>query len=111
MQRTMAHTSIRVNLVFPSSAGHARARPWQTPTSSLTNSVVHLHLLDMSACSPPPTLVVRGLAPAWPRLGAAVAGLCHRAAMDATMDTPGNFASFFYPFIYSIFSICLSSAY
>jgi hypothetical protein len=56
-------------------------------------------------------MVVRGLAPTWPRFGAAVVGLCHRAAMDATMDTPGNFASFFYPFIYSIFSICLSSAY
>ncbi len=31
-------------------------------------------------------LVVRGLAPAWPRFGAAVAGLCHRAAMVAAMD-------------------------
>jgi hypothetical protein len=63
MQRAMVLTSIRVDLVFLSSDERVHARPCHTPTSSSTNSI-DLHLLDTPACSPPPTLVVRGLAPA-----------------------------------------------
>jgi hypothetical protein len=46
----------------------------------------------------------------WPQFGAAVAGLCHRAAMDASMNTPGKLLLFCYP-LYSILSICSSCAY
>jgi hypothetical protein len=50
--------------------------------------------------------VVRGLAPAWPLFGTAVAGLFHRA----TMDMPGTLLPPATP-LYSILSIYSSFAY
>jgi hypothetical protein len=52
-------------------------------------------------------MVVHGLAPAWLRFGVAVAGLCHRAAMEIARYS----ASFYYSSLYSISTICSSSAY
>jgi hypothetical protein len=105
----MALLLIPVNLVSPASAARVRARPRQTPTSSSTNSV-DLHPSDTTVRLPPPMLAVRGMVPAWPRFGAAVAGMCHRVAMHACMNTPGNLLLFCYP-IYSILSIYMSCAY
>jgi hypothetical protein len=51
------------------------------------------------------------LAPAWPQFGAAVAGLCHHASMDATMNASRYYSYPFLSFLYSISSIYLSSGY
>ena len=102
----MALIFIRVDLLFPSSTRRAHAHPCQVLTSSSTNAV-DLHLLGTPACSPPPTLVVRGLAPAWPWFGATVLAY----ATVPPWTSLGNSASFFYPSLYSISSICSSSAY
>jgi hypothetical protein len=51
------------------------------------------------------------LAPPWPRFGTAMAGLCHRAAMYAAMDTSRYHCIFFYTSLYSISYICSSFGY
>jgi hypothetical protein len=109
-QRAIALLAICVDLDPPSSTGHAQALPWQALMSSSTNSIdlCSLGTLVLLAAS---SNCGAWLAPAWPRFGTAVAGQCHHAAMDAAMDTLSYHCISFYPSLYSISYICLSSGY
>ncbi|KAK1631886.1 hypothetical protein QYE76_006201 [Lolium multiflorum] len=79
MHRAMALPHICIDLVLSSSTGHAHALPCQALTSSSTNSI-DLRLLYMLVLLAASYSGGAWLAPAWPRFGTVVAGLCHRAA-------------------------------